>query len=61
MTLARRGGHYAHPEYDGLPAAASVQQAIVLAQRLILKDLERRALAITERPDAADQEVRPAA
>jgi hypothetical protein len=31
------------PEYRGFPAAASVEQAIVLAQLLILKDLERRA------------------
>ena len=28
--------------YEGLPAAATVEQAIILAQRLILKDLERR-------------------
>jgi hypothetical protein len=28
--------------YQGLPAAASVEQAIILAQLLILKDLERR-------------------
>jgi hypothetical protein len=29
--------------YDGLPAAKSVEQSIVLAQLLILRDLERRA------------------
>jgi hypothetical protein len=29
--------------YHGLPAAANVEQAIVLAQLLILRDLERRA------------------
>jgi hypothetical protein len=29
--------------YDGLPAAASVEQSIVLAQLIIRKDLERRA------------------
>jgi hypothetical protein len=29
--------------YDGLPAAASFEQAIILAQLLILRDLERRA------------------
>lgn len=28
--------------YKGLPAAATVEQAIILAQRLIVKDLERR-------------------
>jgi hypothetical protein len=49
------------PEYHGLPAAASVEQAIVLAQLLILKDMERRAPRIPERPDVADREVRPAA
>ena len=49
--------------YQGLPAAASVEQAIVLAQLLILKDLERRAPrnADPDRPDRADGEVRPAA
>jgi hypothetical protein len=31
-----------HSIYEGLPAAASVEQAIILAQRLIVKDLERR-------------------
>jgi hypothetical protein len=49
------------PEYHGLPAAKSVEQAIVLAQRLILKDLERRASRPPDRPDPADREVRPAA
>jgi hypothetical protein len=29
--------------YDGLPAAASFEQSIVLAQLIILRDLERRA------------------
>jgi hypothetical protein len=28
--------------YDGLPAAGSMEQAIILAQLLILRDLERR-------------------
>jgi hypothetical protein len=28
--------------YEGLPAAASVQQSIILAQLQILRDLERR-------------------
>ena len=27
--------------YSGLPAAASVEQAIIAAQRLILRDIER--------------------
>jgi hypothetical protein len=48
-------------EYHGLPAAASVEQAIVLAQRLILKDLERRAARHQDRPDPADRDIRPAA
>jgi hypothetical protein len=48
-------------EYHGLPAAASVEQAIVLAQLLILKDLERRAPRLPDRPDPADREIRPAA
>ena len=34
--------------YDGLPAAASIEQAIVLAQLIILRDLERRAERICE-------------
>jgi hypothetical protein len=50
-----------HPEYDGLPAAASVQQAIVLAQLLILKDMERRALRPPEQPEPTEHEIRPAA
>lgn len=29
--------------YDGLPAAGSMEQAIILARLLILRDLERRA------------------
>jgi hypothetical protein len=37
--------------YDGLPAAASVEQAIVLAQLLILRDLDRRARGIPERSE----------
>jgi hypothetical protein len=39
------------PPYAGLPAAANVEQAIVLAQRLILRDLERRARRLSETPD----------
>jgi hypothetical protein len=49
------------PEYRGLPAAASVEQAIVLAQLLILKDLERRAPRPQDRRDPADRDIRPAA
>jgi hypothetical protein len=48
-------------KYHGLPAAASVEQAIVLAQLLILKDLERRAPRPEDQPDPSDREVRPAA
>jgi hypothetical protein len=29
--------------YDGLPAAASFEQSIILAQLIILRDLERQA------------------
>ena len=39
------------PEYRGFPAAASVEQAIVLAQLLILRDLERRARGMPERSE----------
>jgi len=48
-------------EYQGLPAAASVEQAIVLAQRQIQKDLERRRARLQDRPDPADRDIRPAA
>ena len=47
--------------YQGLPAAATVEQAIILAQLLIRKDLERQARQIPERMDSADQAKRPAA
>jgi hypothetical protein len=40
--------------YHGLPAAASVEQAIALAQLLIVRDLERRTTAIPERADYVD-------
>ena len=42
--------------YDGLPAAASVEQAIVLAQLLILRDLDRRSRGIPERLEQGDHE-----
>jgi hypothetical protein len=38
--------------YEGLPAAASVEQAIILAQVLIMRDLERGDLFIPELPHA---------
>ncbi|HYF38190.1 MAG TPA: hypothetical protein VD930_00785 [Gemmatimonadales bacterium] len=37
--------------YDGLPAAASFEQAIALAQLIILRDLERRAEQIRTQPE----------
>jgi hypothetical protein len=40
--------------YDGLPAAASVEQAIVLAQLIIRRDLERRAQSAEPRPESPD-------
>jgi hypothetical protein len=45
------------PNYDGLPAAANVEQAIILAQLLIRRDLERGAKLIAERPRQDDQPV----
>jgi hypothetical protein len=48
-------------EYHGLPAARSVEQAIVLAQLLILKDLERKTPRHPDRPEPTDPEIRPAA
>jgi hypothetical protein len=48
------------PNYDGLPAAASFEQAIVLAQLIILRDLERRAARIRAEPEKADTERRAA-
>ena len=44
------------PQYSGLPAAASFEQAIILAQLLIMRDLERRARLLqaqTENPPPA--------
>jgi hypothetical protein len=37
--------------YQGLPAAASVERAIVLAQLMILRDLERRTDRIRTQAD----------
>ena len=42
--------------YQGLPPAKSVEQAIILAQRLIARDLERRKTALAERWDQNDHE-----
>jgi hypothetical protein len=36
--------------YDGMPAAKSVEQSIVLAQLLILRDLERRVKVNQDQP-----------
>ena len=48
--------------YVGLPPAASVEQSIVLAQLIILRDLERRARAAAEPAvDPAVPETRRAA
>jgi hypothetical protein len=47
--------------YDGLPAAASVEQSIVLAQLMILRDLERQAKLIAEQTEPVQRELRPAA
>ena len=44
-----------HNNYDGLPAAASVEQSIALAQLIILRDLERR----TERIRATAEKTTP--
>jgi hypothetical protein len=43
--------------YQGLPAAASIEQAIILAQLLTLRDMERRAQGIPERSDQGDRAV----
>jgi hypothetical protein len=47
--------------YQGLPAAASVEQAIILAQLSILRDLERRAQGISHRSHQVEREQRSAA
>jgi hypothetical protein len=36
--------------YEGLPAAANIQQSIILAQLQILRDLERRARGAGTQP-----------
>ena len=47
--------------YQGLPAAATVEQAIVLAQLIILRDLERQARQSPEPSKSVDPEKRAAA
>jgi hypothetical protein len=49
-----------HNSYDGLPAAASVEQSIVLAQLIILRDLERRQEVIREETEKPAPELRAA-
>jgi hypothetical protein len=49
------------PNYDCLPAAASVEQAIALAQLIILRDLERKAKRILDQTVSAESGLRPAA
>jgi hypothetical protein len=50
-----------HQNYHGLPAAANVEQAIVLAQLIILRDLERKAQLLAAQAQRAEPELRPAA
>jgi hypothetical protein len=50
-----------HQNYHGLPAAANVEQAIVLAQLIILRDLERKAQRAAEQAQPLERELRPAA
>ena len=50
-----------HNQDDGLPAAGSFEQAIVLAQLMILRDLERKAKKIAEQPTSPERELKPAA
>jgi hypothetical protein len=47
--------------YDGLPAAGSMEQAIILAQLLILRDLDRRARHVSRSTDPVAREQRSAA
>jgi hypothetical protein len=48
-------------QYDGLPAAASFEQAIVLAQLIILRDLEQKAKQVADRAVPVEPGLRPAA
>jgi hypothetical protein len=47
--------------YDGLPPAASVEQSIVLAQLMILRDLERRTAQVRAQPEASEADLPRAA
>lgn len=60
-TSPQEGGIMPH-HYDGLPAAKSVEQSIVLAQLLILRGLERR-VQINPVPPTPERagDLRPAA
>lgn len=40
--------------YEGLPAAVNVEQAIILAQLMIRRDLERRAQSTQDRPESPE-------
>jgi hypothetical protein len=60
-SLDQDGEETMQRNYDGLPAAASFEQAIVLAQLIILRDLERKALRTEEQPERVERELRPAA
>ena len=42
--------------YDGLPAAATFEQSIALAQLIILRDLERRNKLIQQQAENPDTE-----
>ncbi len=50
-----------HNSYNGLPAATNVEQSIVLAQLLILRDLERRAGRIRADAEKSRTDARRAA
>ena len=49
-----------HNNYDGLPAATNVEQSIVLAQLLILRDLERRAERIRAQAETTTTDLKAA-
>jgi hypothetical protein len=48
------------PSYNGLPAASSVEQAIIQAQLLIRRDLERCAERIREQSEEVKETLRAA-
>jgi uncharacterized small protein (DUF1192 family) len=47
--------------YEGLPPATSVEQSIVLAQLIILRDLERRTALLQAQPEKTEAELPKAA